>query len=275
MTLDWSQPAKVAVTMKGYIEDMLTTYEVRGERATPAKMDLFTIDNNSPLLSFELKESFRSRVAKTLYLAKRVRPDVLLAVNFLSTRVNEPRTQDWEKLGRVLQYLNATKDLGIVLEAAKSLQVFVYVDASYAVHGDYRSHTGGVITLGSGPVYTKSSKQKLNVVSSTEAELVGLSDILPQTIWTREFLMEQGYDVEPATLYQDNTSTIHLANNGKSGAERTRHIAIRYFWINDRIKAGEVRIEHLGTSEMIADYLSKPLQGDMFRKLRRLLLNST
>ena len=273
MTLDWSKPAQVAVTMKGYIEDMLANYEVRGERATPASADLFSIDSSSPVLEFDLKEAFRSRVAKLLFLAKRVRPDTLLAVQFLTTRVNEPRTQDWNKLTRVLQYINATRGLGIVLEATKSLQVLAYIDASYAVHGDYRSHTGGIITLGSGPVFTKSSKQKLNVVSSTEAELVAISDVLPQLIWTREFLVEQGYSVDPITLYQDNTSTIHLANNGKSGAERTRHIAIRYFWISDRIAAGEMKIEHLGTSEMIADYLSKPLQGELFRKLRRFLLN--
>jgi hypothetical protein len=64
-----------------------------------------------------------------------------------------------------------------------------------------------------------------------------------------------------------------LVNNGKSNAERTRHIAVRYFWVKDRIEAGEVKVEHLGTADMIADFLSKPLQGELFRKMRRLLLN--
>jgi hypothetical protein len=150
MTFDWSVQGKVKVTMGGYIQDMLTLYEVAGCRATPAKADLFNIDVNSPTLSYELNESFHSRVAKLLYLAKRVRPDILLSVNFLSTRVSdEPRVQDWEKLARILQYVNATAEMGIVLEATKSPQLMAYVDASYAVHSDYKSNTGDVTWHGS------------------------------------------------------------------------------------------------------------------------------
>jgi hypothetical protein len=110
-------------------------------------------------------------------------------------------------------------------------------------------------------------------MSSTESELVAIADMLPQAIWSRDWLLGQGYEVGPLTLFQDNTSTIHLATNGKSNAERTRHIAVRYFWVKDRIEAGEVEVKHLGTADMIADFLSKPLQGELFRKLGRLLLN--
>ena len=74
-------------------------------------------------------------------------------------------------------------------------------------------------------------------------------------------------------VLQDNTSTISLSTKGPSNKERTRHIAIRYYWVKDRVLAGEVEVKHLGTSDMIADFLSKPLQGELFRKLRKLLLN--
>ena len=169
--------------------------------------------------------------------------------------------------------MNGTADLGIVLEPTTSLQLLAYVDASYGVHKDFKSHTGGILTLGMGPVFTKSSRQKLNVASSMEAELVGVSDMLPQILWSREWLMEQGYEVSPVKLFQDNMATIHVANNGASGKERSRHIAIRYYWVKDRIEMGEIEVKHLGTAEMIADFLSKPLQGETFRKMRRLLLN--
>jgi histone deacetylase 1/2 len=122
MTFDWSVDGKATVTMSGYISDMLTQYEVEGCRATPAKGDLFDIDLESPRLSEELSQSFASRVAKVLYLAKRVRPDILLTVNFLATRVREPTVEDWGKLTRMLQYVNGTENLGIVLEPTTSLQ---------------------------------------------------------------------------------------------------------------------------------------------------------
>ena len=51
------------------------------------------------------------------------------------------------------------------------------------------------------------------------------------------------------------------------------HIAIRFFFVKDKIDAGEVQVEHLPTEDMIADLLTKPLQGQQFYNLRRKLLN--
>lgn len=69
-------------------------------------------------------------------------------------------------------------------------------------------------------------------------------------IWTRDFLIEQGHAVKPSKLYQDNKSTIVMANRGAATAATTRHIGIRYFFVKDRIDAGEVEIEHLGTKDL-------------------------
>jgi len=163
--------------------------------------------------------------------------------------------------------------MGMILEPEKDIAVLVYADASYGVHADGKSHTGLYITLGRGGVFVRSSKQKIVTKSSTEAELVGLSDSLGQAIWTRDFLIGQGYVMGPATLFQDNMSTITLANKGRSTSDRTRHIHIRYFFVKDRVNSGEVKIEYKHTKMMLADLLTKPLQGDLFRVMRKELLN--
>ena len=102
------------------------------------------------------------------------------------------------------------------------VHVTSYIDASYGVHTDSKSHTGCIITLGKGAIYSKSATQKLNALSSTEAVTEGSY----QVFWTRYFLMEQGYRMQPATMFQDKMSTIQLLKNGKSNAERTMHIAL-------------------------------------------------
>jgi hypothetical protein len=79
--------------------------------------------------------------------------------------------------------------------------------------------------------------------------------------------------MDSAVIYQDNKSTINLAEKGRSTSERTRHVNIRYFFIHDRIKSGEVEIKHMPTGEMLSDILTKPLQGTLFLKLRAELLN--
>jgi hypothetical protein len=130
-----------------------------------------------------------------------------------------------------------------------------------------------VIALGRGPIFAASSKQKINTKSSTESELVGLSDKSGEVIWVSNFLRAQDYDIGPSTVCQDNTSTMALIKNGKSNSSRTRHIAIRYFWVADRVASKELRLEYLRTEDMLADILSKPLVGAKFAQMRDELLN--
>ena len=274
MIFDFSTDNKVKVTMPNYVEDVLEFCEdVEGVAKYPAADNLFKIDSTSPLLSDKDKEFFHSGVAKILYLAKRIRPDMLTAVSFLTRRVNFPSIQDLTKFSRLIKYLRYSKDLGICLEATVNLQVLAYVDASHGVHEDMKSHTGCTIGIGKGPIYSKSTTQKLNSKSSSESELIGLSDSSNQIIWTRNFLLGQGYHLPPATVFQDNQSTIKMIENGKSNSERTRHIAVRFYFIADRVASKEIQLQYMPTGDMLADILTKPLNGILFYKLRAALLN--
>ena len=136
-----------------------------------------------------------------------------------------------------------------------------------------KSHTGGSLSLGREVLFSKSTKQKSNSKSSTEAELIASSEVLPPILWTRYFLEDQGVDVRESVLYQDNTSVIQLENNGKtSSGQRTRHINIRYFFIKDRVGSGEVTIIYCPTEDMIADFFTKPLQGIKFIRVRKSIM---
>ena len=143
--------------------------------------------------------------------------------------------------------------------------VRLYVDAAYGVHGDGKSHTGSCVVIGDvGAVHCKSCKQSIVTKSSTEAELIALSDSANQGLYIRNFLLAQGHAVQPITVYQDNTSCMALMERGRSGAERTRHISIRYFWLRERVESKEAKVVHKGTKEMYANVLTKPLQGSQF-----------
>ena len=119
----------------------------------------------------------------------------------------------------------------------------------------------------------KSTKQKLNTKSSTEAELIGASDYLPNTIWARMFLESQGYAITENIFAQDNKSAILLERNGRSSSgQKTRHIDIRYFFIKDRLISENITVRHCPTESMLADFFTKPLQGALFRTLRSVIL---
>jgi len=72
--------------------------------------------------------------------------------------------------------------------------------------------------MGTGAVQSGSAKQKINTMSSTEAELVGVDDVIVKILWTKSFIEEQGYEIEKNILYQDNKSSILLETNGRKSA---------------------------------------------------------
>ena len=270
MSIDLSTPGRAAITMRGYTEEVVATSGVHGMARSPATDGLFEIRDGAELVAERTRVWYHKIVAMILYLAKRTKPECLTAVSYLATRVNKCTVDDVEKLQRLVRYLNATKTTGVVLmPGAGGISVKLYVDASYGVHYDGKSHTGSCIVIGDvGAVHCRSSKQLIVTKSSTEAELVGLSDSANQGIFIRNFLISQGYTMAPVTILQDNQSCMALIERGRSGAERTRHIQIRYFWVKERVDTKEARIEYLRTEDMYANVLTKPLQGSQFVRER-------
>ena len=134
-----------------------------------------------------------------------------------------------------------------------------------------KSHSGQCITLGLGGILIKCNKEKLVTRSSTEAELVCLSDGVALASHCNEFLKYQGVSFTPE-LMQDNMSAIKLAEKGRSTSDRARHIKIRRYFVNQFLENGEMKIKYCPTDEMVADILTKPLQGKKFIALAMKLL---
>ena len=125
-------------------------------------------------------------IAKTLYVSKCARLDVSTAIAFLTTRVRAPDVNDWRKLSHLMEYLRVNRLRPLILSADGRGVLMWYVDASFAGHPNMRSHTGGGLTMGRGFPIVSSTKQKLNTRSSTESELVGVDNMMPNiVVWSR------------------------------------------------------------------------------------------
>jgi hypothetical protein len=168
-----------------------------------------------------------------------------------------------------MRYIKGTINLPLILRADNLNVIKWWVDASFTTHDDCRGHTGGTMSLGKGSITGTPKKQKINTRSSTESELVGDDDMLPQIMWTRYFIEAQGSNMDESILYQDNLGAMLLEKNGKqSSSKRTKHIRVRYLFIKDRIGNGDISVKHCPTGDMVADHFTKPLQGAQFRKFR-------
>jgi hypothetical protein len=275
MDIEFLPDKKVTISMKRYLKEARDASHlgICRHATTPAAKTLFDVDAASPPLPTDEATIFHRVVSQLLYVGLRGRPDLLVALCFLSTRVSCPTEQDQGKLRRLLEYVNGTLDLTLTLGALDLSTLYTFVDAAYGVHPDMRSQTGGVTSFGHGGLICRASKQKINTKSSTEAELVGASDYMSHTLWVHHFMEAQGYPIRHSFFEQDNESAINLARNGRASAgQRSRHIHIRHFWIKDRLEQDNITMRHCDTDSMLADFLTKPLQGSLFRKFRDVIL---
>ena len=140
--------------------------------SSPATKRLFEISEDATLLDEKESELFHRIVAKLIYICKRSRPDLETVVAFLCTRVSKSDQEDWKKLLRVLSFANQTINDPRIIGAFSLTKLISWIDASYALHADMKSHTGATTSFGREVIGTKSSKQKLNTQNSTKAELV-------------------------------------------------------------------------------------------------------
>jgi hypothetical protein len=213
MTLDYTVCCQVKITMFDYVNKILTAFDKAepkvGDMKTSAAPDsLFKVDESCAKLAQNKAVEFHSMVAKTLYATKRARPDICTAIAFLTTRVRKTDKDDWTKLVHLMRYIRGTRTMPLILSANGSGIFKWWVDASFTVHPNISGHSGGGLSLGRGFPIVSSTKQKLNTKSSTEMEIVGADDFMPEICCTRYFMKAQGCVVKDNVLFQDKKALL-------------------------------------------------------------------
>ena len=235
---------------------------------TPATSELLEVDEESMELSHERRDIFHSGVTKLLYVTKRTRCEIFVAVSFLAGRVNRPTEQDWSKLDRVFSYLHTNQGYGVRFNGGAELALEAWADAAFMSDDKCKSRSGGLVKMCGGVVATMSTKQKILTKSSTEAELVALDAVVHWVVICRAFMRRQGHDLTATVVHQDNRSVMAMIRAGKPSGHKSKHIDLRYFVVSGLIAEGEVTLVWCDTNEMLADALSKGLVGHAFSHTR-------
>ncbi|GJX71749.1 retrovirus-related pol polyprotein from transposon TNT 1-94 [Tanacetum coccineum] len=100
----------------------------------------------------------------------------------------------------------------------------------------------------------------------SEAEYVSLSVCYAQVIWMRTQLLDYGYKYNKILMYCDSKSAIDISCNPVQHS-RTKHINIRYHFINEHVEKGMVELYFIGTEYQLADLFTKALPKECFEYL--------
>ena len=262
----------ININMDKYTKEAVVWSNITGTSKTPHDGNLFKIDESSPMLKESESKKFHSGVAKLLYLAKRVRPEILVSISFLSSRVLHSTEEDESKLRKVFKYLNNNEKISINYTGGGNNQIIAYGDAAYLVHQDCESRTGTVLMMNDGVILGRSSKQKLISKSSTEAELIANAETMTDIVICMNFLDNQEITQNSIKCYTDNVSITHILKKYTNQYRNTKHINHKYFYTKQFIDTGQVELLWKSNSYMIADLLTKPVLGSLFKELRKIML---
>jgi hypothetical protein len=234
--------------------------------------DKTNIQHDTPMAAIELRprrglatpteiNKFQRKIGSLLFAAVTTRPDIAFATSRLARFLSNPGPDHQDAADRVLLYLQSTKGQALQLGSDTGLQIAS--DASFADNTmDRKSSQGYAIKLFGGLIAWKANKQDTVTTSTTEAELLALSQVAKEALFISRLLRELQIELDASTvtIQCDNKQTIRLVTEEVSRLQtKLRHVDIHNHWIRQEVSGGRIKVEYVQSADMIADGLTKVL----------------
>jgi hypothetical protein len=189
------------------------------------------------------------------------RPDIAFATSRLARFNCNPGPEHHKESDRVIRYLVKTQ--GLALQYGNSDVFEVASDASFADNSiDRKSSQAYAMKLFGGTIGWRANKQDTVTTSTTEAELLALSQAAKEAIYVSRLVKELGVTLDDAQIdiKCDNKQTIRLVNADIAVLQtKLRHVDIHNHWLRQEAAAKRIRVSYTPTDSMIADGLTKSL----------------
>ena len=126
--------------------------------------------------------------------------------------------------------------------------------------------------LAEGPLKFKAALQNVTAQSTLEAELNSMAHASKKAVHLSNLMAELkcGNLFESVPLFGDNTGALLIAGSS-TYSSRTKHIAMRFFYLKELVKDGKITIHHVATQKQLADVRTKFLTKNTHRHLLKLI----
>lgn len=263
----------IRVSQAAYTQSILDEFDslVRPSN-TPISMRA-TYNHTSKATPTEVTQ-FQRVIGKLIYLACNTRPDIMYAVIHASSFAQNPSPSAWEVVRDTLGYLSRTTQYGITLKGGtpdELIQLTQYSDASFATGKDSRSISGRITTLNGSPISWQSHQQTSVATSTAHSEYIAAYEATVHVLPIQQLLCEIMADTSIKTpqLCLDNTATLSTADSGIL-TRQNRHFLVKYYWLHEQVKGGQITPRWVHTDEQMADILTKPLPQEKLQKFIQL-----
>ncbi|KAK4358278.1 hypothetical protein RND71_023888 [Anisodus tanguticus] len=217
---------------------------------------------------YEDPTRYRSLVGALQYLTF-TRPDITYAIQHVCLFMHDPRIEHMNALKRIIRYIQDTLDYGLHLYPSSTSTLVSYTDAYWGGCLDTRWSTSGYcMFLGNNLLSWSSKRQPTLSRSSVEAEYIGVANVISESCWIYNLLLEIHRPIQKTTLvYCDNISAIYLSENLVQH-QCTKHIDMEIHFVREKVARGQVRVLHVPSRYQIADIFTKGLPRILFDDFR-------
>ena len=262
------QKRTLTLSQERYIDVVLNKFKLQDVRAakTPLSPGCKLTKQGCPKTPSEQtlasRQPYRELVGSWMYLMVCTRPDIAFAISQLSRYNSNHGSEHWNALMHVVRYIKGTKGLGITYKGGLLLYPSMFSDASFASDVDTKKSVSAFVSyVGGGPVSWKSKVQSTVALSSCESEYIALCAAAQEAVHLRYLFLELVPEVNgtPIVVFEDNTSTIEVSKNPVLH-EKQKHVDVKYHYVKECVAEKKILVRYLGTSLMLADLLTKPVQ---------------
>jgi hypothetical protein len=212
---------------------------------------------------------YLSLVASCIWLVSWTRPDIAYAVSKLCRFMHNPGTVHFTALKRLLRYLRDTSHYGLkysfVQDGATASSpkrgIYAYYDASHADCPDTRRSTVAYVFFFEGaPISWKTRLHTYVTTSTNHSEYCSAAAAAREAKFFEKVAVELGFShyVQPIDMFSDSKGAIAMAYNPVMRAA-SKHVDLADHYAREMQERGTITISYVGTRDMVADILTKPL----------------
>lgn len=236
--------------------------------------ELSTKQPEETLLNAEETQRYQAIAGTVMYLSSVLRYDIMYSSSQLSRAMSNPSKVHMVAAKHILRYLAGSTNFTIVYKKG-GFKLTAFSDANWANNPDNGKSTSCyIMMLARAPISFKSGLQSLTAMSTMEAELVASALAMKEAVFCMNMMTELGFGEQfvQVPLHCDNTATLHALGN-RSFSSRTKHIALRYFYIRELVTEGKISTHYIPTNDNPADIGTKHFAKPRFQQLLDIIRN--
>ena len=246
----------LTITRKDYTKFMLEKFGMSActPLSTPGLGPELSLEKpEGKTLDEEGKKRYQEITGSVMYLTQVTRYDIMYATTQLARATSKASKAHMAAANHLLSYLVGMSDFSTVYKRG-GFKLTALSDAYWGNNPDNgKSMSPYIMMMASTPVSFKAGLQTLTAMSTMGAELVSATLAIKETMLCSN-MMEMGFNENFNTvpLFIDNTSTLFVVGN-RTYSARTKHMALRSFYIRELVNEGRISIHHAPTQDQHAD----------------------